>query len=359
MTTLPIPFVVALLLLLLVGMNYPQMRETPTGRLFAVVLMFYAVSMMLIGLRWSHGMIRLLPVVAVLAVASTALLYLAFRSLGRPGPVIKPARDWIHLIPVTLVVMGVVLNLLQWLDVLVIGGKLFYAVLLFRLAFKAPESLQLVRLSWLKDSTLALWGTAAFLVFSIVLDIVIAVDFARYGGIHAAGIVGTVSLLNLMLLGWAAVRAGRGRVMDDSPGQLAGAESAVENNQSRSTTTDTRTDTSADQSTEASTLMQKLNTLLHDQKLYADTELNLQRLARKAGIPARTISRTINSETGQNMSQWVNGARIEVACNRLMDASVSVGEAMQDAGFLTKSNFNREFKRLKGCSPSEWRENLK
>ncbi|MFT4726053.1 MAG: AraC-like DNA-binding protein [Granulosicoccus sp.] len=29
---------------------------------------------------------------------------------------------------------------------------------------------------------------------------------------------------------------------------------------------------------------------------------------------------------------------------------------MNDAGFLAKSNFYREFRRLKGCSPTQWRE---
>jgi len=90
--------------------------------------------------------------------------------------------------------------------------------------------------------------------------------------------------------------------------------------------------------------------------LYADSELNLQRFARKAGIPARTISRTVNAQTGQNISQWVNNARINAVCRLLENAHLSISEAMFEAGFTTKSNFNREFRRIKGSSPSEWRE---
>lgn len=102
-------------------------------------------------------------------------------------------------------------------------------------------------------------------------------------------------------------------------------------------------------------LLETLNRLLVDNGLYADTELNLQKLARKAGVPARTVSRVINTQTGQNLSQWVNQARINAVCTLLTDDNVSVTEAMLEAGFLTKSNFNREFRRIKGCSPSEWR----
>lgn len=35
---------------------------------------------------------------------------------------------------------------------------------------------------------------------------------------------------------------------------------------------------------------------------------------------------------------------------------MTITEAMNEAGFSTKSNFNREFKRVTGLSPSEWRK---
>jgi len=87
------------------------------------------------------------------------------------------------------------------------------------------------------------------------------------------------------------------------------------------------------------------------------SDLNLKKLARKVGVPTREVSRAINQHAEINVSQWINSARVDAACEALVDTEVSVTQAMMDAGFLTKSNFNREFRRLKGCSPTQWREN--
>jgi len=112
-----------------------------------------------------------------------------------------------------------------------------------------------------------------------------------------------------------------------------------------------------DFASENAELLKQLEKELLSNKLYADSELNLQRLARKAGIPPRAVSRAINASTGLNMSQWVNNARIEAACELLQQSQISIGQAMFEVGFTTKSNFNREFKRITGQSPSEWRRN--
>ena len=108
---------------------------------------------------------------------------------------------------------------------------------------------------------------------------------------------------------------------------------------------------------EAQQVMPLLYSLVVEQKLYRDTELNLQRLARKCGVPSRRVSRAVNLLTEQNVSQWVNEQRIHSACELLKDSEKSITIIMQDVGFITKSNFNREFKRVTGGSPSQWRKN--
>jgi len=89
---------------------------------------------------------------------------------------------------------------------------------------------------------------------------------------------------------------------------------------------------------------------------YLDPDLTLNRLSRKMGVPAKTLSATINQATGENVSKYINGARIRAA-----QASIQKGEtittAMLMAGFNTKSNFNREFKRGIGQSPTAWAQN--
>jgi len=368
-------------MLLLAAANHHQLRVTPTGRVFAIILYLNALVMLCIGIRWSFDFFMILPLAAAFAVVSIALLYLAFLSLGRPGPVVLFSRDWPHAVPLILVILTVLIQPL-WIDYLLVLVKLVYAVLLMRLARYAPDALQLVRLHWLGNTQQTLWGSVTLLVLSAALDIAIDIDFALYGGSNAAQMVGTANLVTVCLLGWASVMAGRAvgpdqQSIGNSPKNGAhgvnatialepklsaksdanigmNVEAIVDAHPSATTSEDDRTNANND-ANENTRLLEQLNHLLVDQCMFADTDLNLQKLARKAGVPARTVSSAINKHTGKNISQWVNEVRVNAACELLLDSDRSVTQIMFEVGFLTKSNFNREFRRLKGCSPSQWR----
>ena len=94
---------------------------------------------------------------------------------------------------------------------------------------------------------------------------------------------------------------------------------------------------------------------MRERKLFGDPDLSLNRLARKLGRPAREVSQAVNRVAGRNVSQFINDFRIAEACRLLAATDRSVTEIMLDVGFLTKSNFNREFRRVTGTSPSGWR----
>jgi AraC-like DNA-binding protein len=103
-------------------------------------------------------------------------------------------------------------------------------------------------------------------------------------------------------------------------------------------------------------VLNRVERLLADHKLYLDDNLTLSRLARRAGLPARQISGAINRMAGKNVSQYINDHRIAEACRLLLRPEVSVTTAMLDSGFQTKSNFNREFRRVTSLNPATWRE---
>jgi AraC-like DNA-binding protein len=67
------------------------------------------------------------------------------------------------------------------------------------------------------------------------------------------------------------------------------------------------------------------------------------------------LSSAINRATGLNVSQFVNNFRVADACRLMAESNRSTTAIMLEAGFSTKSNFNREFRRVTGQSPSEWR----
>ena len=74
------------------------------------------------------------------------------------------------------------------------------------------------------------------------------------------------------------------------------------------------------------------------------------------GLPARQLSQAINRVRGMNVSRYVNDFRIKDVCAVLQQEDVTVTEAMYRAGFSTKSNFNREFLRVTGMTPDQWRK---
>lgn len=102
---------------------------------------------------------------------------------------------------------------------------------------------------------------------------------------------------------------------------------------------------------------QRLQTYMQNHRPYLDPDLTLARLSRKLGIPAKTLSIVNNQETRENVSRYVNTARI-AAAQAALKGGENVTSAMLSSGFNTKSNFNREFLRVAGKSPSEWLAHL-
>lgn len=86
-------------------------------------------------------------------------------------------------------------------------------------------------------------------------------------------------------------------------------------------------------------------------------EIRLSTLADMAGMSPSAFSRFFKLHTGRNLSDYIIDIRLGYASRMLVDTSLSISEVSFDCGFNNLSNFNRIFKRKKGCSPSEFREN--
>ena len=102
-------------------------------------------------------------------------------------------------------------------------------------------------------------------------------------------------------------------------------------------------------------IMNELNTLQTRDQLYLDPDLTLARISRRMGRPLKQISMAINAATRENVSRYINKYRIDHAC-RMLDAGENVTNTMLASGFNTKSNFNREFLRITGKTPSQWQQ---
>lgn len=102
-------------------------------------------------------------------------------------------------------------------------------------------------------------------------------------------------------------------------------------------------------------IMQQLEAYMAQAKPYLNPDLTMAQLSRRLRLPVKQLSGAINRVTGENVSRYINAARI-AAAQRALLAGENVTAAMLGAGFNTKSNFNREFLRVAGASPSDWLE---
>ena len=91
-------------------------------------------------------------------------------------------------------------------------------------------------------------------------------------------------------------------------------------------------------------------------KHYMD-EMRLATLADLAGMSPSAFSRFFKLHTGRNLSEYIIEIRLGYASRMLVDTTKSVAEICFASGFNNLSNFNRIFKKRKGCSPTEFREN--
>ena len=86
-------------------------------------------------------------------------------------------------------------------------------------------------------------------------------------------------------------------------------------------------------------------------------EVRLQTLADIAGMTSSAFSRFFKLRTGRTVQEYIIDIRIGHAARQLVDSSKSIAEICIDCGFNNISNFNRIFKKKKGCSPSLFRDN--
>ncbi|MBR6262055.1 MAG: helix-turn-helix domain-containing protein [Prevotella sp.] len=91
-------------------------------------------------------------------------------------------------------------------------------------------------------------------------------------------------------------------------------------------------------------------------KNYMD-EVRLPQLADIAGMSPSAFSRFFKLHTGRNLTDYIIDIRLGAASRMLVDTTNSISEICFECGFNNLSNFNRIFKKKKGCSPSSFREN--
>ena len=89
-----------------------------------------------------------------------------------------------------------------------------------------------------------------------------------------------------------------------------------------------------------------------------DKQVSLAEVARIASMTEVSFSRFFKSRTGISFIDSLIEIRLGHASRKLIDTTESVAEVAYNCGFNNISNFNRIFKKKKGCTPKEFRDNL-
>jgi AraC-like DNA-binding protein len=351
MLFIPLPFVLTLLLCIILFRLYQQRETLPSSQLFLTLISTYTLGTALVGIRWGYGITAVQPIMAVCAVSWAILAWLCFRSLTIEGASISWRKDYVHALPVVAVLLQILL-MPDLIDIFIIATDVFYGYLLLKLARQGQSALKTVRLEQVTTVHKGLYATAYILMLFAVLDVVIFIDIEIFGGKYAASLITFANIPMIFALGFVASLASQSqpqtRVVE------ANGESVLKSVPDQSATKETDT-ADTDLSTDKA-LVERLDKFMRETELYKDVDLNLAKLARKFGIPTRQISAAVNKVKSVNVSQYVNAYRVQALCELLESSDQPIIQLQLETGFQTKSNCNREFLRVTGLSPSQWRE---
>jgi AraC-like DNA-binding protein len=187
------------------------------------------------------------------------------------------------------------------------------------------------------------WVRQAFYAFVALatIDILRSTFASRLPGLDGAGfalvLVGVTALLTA--LAWRSREHVRDRGALSPRGLDAGRAGAV----------------SQPDDADALADFERIDRIVHAQALWREPRLSLADVARAAGGTTRDISRAVNAGSGRSFSAYVNGLRID-AVDAMMADPDRAGESLLslafEAGFNSKSAFNRLYHDLRGETPS-------
>ncbi len=87
-------------------------------------------------------------------------------------------------------------------------------------------------------------------------------------------------------------------------------------------------------------------------------DLSLVRLAEQVYLNPSYLSRLYKQVTNQNLSDFIDNARIERAKELLKKEKVKVNEVAKAVGYETAASFTRFFRKLVSCSPQEYHDKI-
>jgi AraC-like DNA-binding protein len=89
---------------------------------------------------------------------------------------------------------------------------------------------------------------------------------------------------------------------------------------------------------------------------HAEEPLSMADVAKRFSMTEKYFSKYFRRATGNTFTDFVSQLRIDRACQLLLESDQYVVNICYEVGFNNVANFNRRFARLKGMSPSQFRQ---
>jgi len=84
------------------------------------------------------------------------------------------------------------------------------------------------------------------------------------------------------------------------------------------------------------------------------SDLDLNKVASYASMTPQAFSRYFRERTRRTFISFLNEVRIGFACRLLSEQVMSISQVCYESGYSNLSNFNRQFKKLKSMTPSQY-----
>ena len=98
---------------------------------------------------------------------------------------------------------------------------------------------------------------------------------------------------------------------------------------------------------------------IHEQKLFLESNINLERFSDQIGLKPRDVSAILKMHYQSNFFEFINRYRVEEAKRLLVAPELkdeTILEIIYKSGFNSPSAFHRFFKRMVGITPTEFRQ---
>ena len=108
-------------------------------------------------------------------------------------------------------------------------------------------------------------------------------------------------------------------------------------------------------------LIEKLQSFMEEKRPYLNAELDINMFAEEIAVSPHHLSQAINEQTSKNFFDFVNSYRVEEFIRLIPNPEngpYTILDLAFEAGFNSKSTFNKFFKKQTRLTPSQYRKSL-